>query len=97
MSHIRLLYCNTGIKELSCNEAASIIQQHEKSAKPTAELEPGNHLGMEKMPGLGIPMLKLWEYNIAKKTEFPGIVDFHTTSCTLTDKLCTEIHLSSND
>lgn len=46
MPHISLLYCNMGIKELFCNEAASIIQQHEKSAKPTAELEPGNRLGM---------------------------------------------------
>lgn len=46
---------------------------------------------------LSIPMLKLWEYNIAKKAEFPGIVDFHTPSCMLTEKLCTEIHLCSND
>lgn len=42
-------------------------------------------------------MLKLWEYNIAKKAEFPGIVDIRTTSRMLTDKLCTEIHLSSKD
>lgn len=45
MSHIRLVSLNMGIKQLFCNEVASIFQHHEKSGEPIAEQEPGNHLG----------------------------------------------------